>query len=167
MARKPAYANRLIEARKAGQHPASAVVVFGHQWRGYAEPILAIKPEEYEPGMFDFRAIAGLPVDVVDQVGEWRLFDDWPALYWLAAEVAEWAAEVQVHSVAWEENSVYGRIDMEILAQACRLERWAVSEAPHWPSWWPEKLNEDYGRRNQQYWLERRAPLEAVCGGVQ
>lgn len=152
MARKPAYANRLIALRDAGRHPARVAVVYGNNWRGYDVPILAIRPEEYQPGLFDFRSVTGLPVEVVDQVGEWPEVDGSPVLFWLAAEVAEWACEVVVHSVAWPDGGVYGFAQMDSLAFGCK-------RGPEWPVWWSDKKMEEYGKRNRLHYAEKLAAV--------
>ena len=154
--RRPGYAKRLIDLRDAGRHPARVTVIYGERWRGYDTPILAIKPEEYEPGKFDFSSVAGLPVDVTDQVGEWPEFENSPALFWLAAEVAQWACEVIVHSVAWPDGSLYGFAEVDSLAFGCK-------RGPQWPAWWSDNKMEEYGKRNRLHWTEK---LAAIGRGV-
>lgn len=170
----PAYAKPLYLNRVGGFHPARALLVFGDDWRLPNEtrkneaaaradgltpytkewlercgwPCMAVRPGEFMRGAIDWRVLAGLWVHVIDQSpGEW-LPDS--ARFWLAAEIAEFAADVELE---------YPDCD------------WSISSVAYWfrtshptlpfgfvPDWWSEKLQE-INVNNAQKWILNPARL--------
>jgi hypothetical protein len=62
----PAYGKRLLEERRAGNHPLEVTLVYGDKWWDFEQPKLCIKPDEFEPGKYDFSVCAGIHVIVID-----------------------------------------------------------------------------------------------------
>lgn len=105
----PPYA-KLIQARRArGLHPVRAIVVFSARW--YKPPAqdqelfpqIMVPREEYQPGKYDFRTLAGVAAQIITDPDEFRLrprrdgrmgLRAKPRLFTLAAEVAAHAAPV-------------------------------------------------------------------------
>jgi len=160
----PAYGRQLFDARDHGDEPQRVVLVYGDDW--YTDgrfPRLAVKPADYIRATLDFRVVSGLPVDVVDRSTDeqYVAIDGVWALYWLGAEVAHWASEVRFMVAAWSEGA--GVAPMEIIDAA-----WGNKSGPQWPLWWSDELNQDYGKRQKQYWTERTKERAAAIGsGVQ
>ena len=147
----PAYGKPLLACRRAGDHPLSVALIFGHQWRAEVGemPILAIHPEDYAPGVFDFHVVAGLRVEVHDQEmwaaerNENVLPPTFGVFYDLLTELARFAAPL---AVVWPAKSGWDSIEAGELA---REARW-FDRAAHqlqWPRWWSEALHADYQLR--------------------
>lgn len=144
-----------------GQEPDRAAVIFGDDWSWReACPFVAIKPAEFARGLFDLRMLSGLPVDIIDRsdAQQPNEIDGAWALLWLAGEVACWAVELRLWVPRWWDGPPPF---VDVLDVA-----WGSKTGPEWPVWWSEQLDNDYGRRNKEYWIERRAPIEALCGRV-
>jgi len=117
----PAYAKALLDRRRAGDHPLTVNVVLGNAWWAVKEPKICVKPEDYAPGVFDWRVVAGLRVVV---------FDEDVALFiagggftgWLVGELADFAAQVDV---MWGSDTVCA----DVVA-------WLNRSGGKWPEWW-------------------------------
>lgn len=150
----PAHGRSLFDARSAGRHPDRAVVIYGDDWRYEGEhPHVAVKPGEYARHRYDWRILAGLPVDVVDRSAYCRaesdqeqIIDGCWAFYWLAAEVARWACPVRLLVPEWGEASRLGLDQIDAVALG-------LKQGPQSPPWWPEEIKQDYGRRYEA-WLD-------------
>jgi len=90
--RLPPYGRQLLERRRAGDHPPRALVLWVEAWpREVPEAALVMPAEEFAPGVFDWRPVAGLPVRV-ECMGDWCA----PGLASLVAELLQAAAPVVV-----------------------------------------------------------------------
>jgi hypothetical protein len=167
----PAYAGALRKLRRAGNHPACVHLIYGHNWRAptccflgrmFAPGLhftVAVSPAEYEPGLFDFRAVLGLPVAVFDQVRAVDEFKDADArhavphgfgpFYTMLGEVARCAAEVEVHSPQWAVPQSANDMAFAMRAGVGR----ADAERNHgWPAWWSQEI-EDLNAARRQQWI--------------
>lgn len=150
--RLPAYGKQLLERRRAGDHPLEVALIYGQDWwqNVHDLPRLAIAPEEYEPGRFDFRMVAGLKVTLIDQVAgglinmRLRAPNRFGIFYELVRELAEADAYVEVIWPAWCDRlpaaamhlAWFGRATMaRALGQYC------------WPDWWSEALDRKQSKR--------------------
>ena len=146
----PAFGKSLLAARFQGGHPELIQVIYGEDWTPHRNdcPLLAVKPAQFAPGIYDWRCVAGVPVEVYDRAAEPA---DWEraSVCFLAAEVAEWAAAVRIF---FADGSHAGVAEM---AYVCR------SPNGQWPRWWSERLEEECGRRQETYYAEltRRIPV--------
>lgn len=163
----PAYGAALRAARREGRHPLCVHVIFGHDWKaqtfcqpltrllaqGEAHPVLAVKPEDFERGRFDWSVVAGLNVAVFNQnpsefgvwvpsqkdpqFGVWKHTKDdgdYFKLWWLVGELGQFAAEIEVHA-----NGMVETADAYALSM-----KW-----PSWPGWWPEATETQNAKRRQ------------------
>lgn len=150
----PAYGKPLLLRRRAGDHPLEVALVFGHQWRADVGrmPLLALNPEDYAPGVYDFGCVAGLRVLVHDQdmaaadCDENVLPPTFGVFYDLLGELARLAARVEI---VWPAKSGWQPVDARELA---REWRWMDRARPagdrmQWPRWWSDALDDDYERR--------------------
>ena len=147
----PAYGKQLLLRRRTGEHPLEVALILGRDWRADVGeiPILAINPEDYAPGKFDFHVVAGLRVVVHDQDMHAEECDDYvrpPAFgvfYDLLTELARSAAGVYIRwpeKLGWEEQ--------EVRWLARQWQRWdRAASRMQWPRWWSDELNADYLRR--------------------
>jgi hypothetical protein len=166
----PAYGKQLLLARRAGQHPLVVHLVFGNRWRqagactwpgcGPEHPLLALTPQDYAPGLFNFSVLTGLQVALFDQDAHGATKDG--PLHLLMGEVAQWSAEVEVISPAFE------RVEAaHILAyQARDYRHFEDAEKNHgWPCWWSAEIESVNGKRRQTWSAaaaERREPEPAA-----
>ena len=151
----PAYGKRLLLARRAGDHPLEVALIFGHDWRADVGdvPILAINPEDYAPGAYDFHCVAGVRVAVHDQEMAAAVCDEvatppsFGAFFDLLGELARIAAPV---AVFWPPRSTWKAREASSLAFEAR---WPDREAQRmqWPRWWSDALEADYQRRWEQW----------------
>lgn len=145
--KRPAYANALLDARRAGDHPSTVMVIYGNDWAvGGGVTRLAVKPGE-ALGL-DWGAVVGVRVDVVDRR---RGADvDMTELYAMTGELAREAAHVAI--------VIDGvRHAAELLALAVRHELRGV-----WPTWWTEETNQINERNRQRWTMEAEAHLNAL-----
>jgi hypothetical protein len=165
----PAYGKQLLLARRADRHPLVVHLVFGNRWRqagactwpgcGDGHPLVALTPQDYAPGVFDFTVLAGVMVAVFDQESH-SLTPDGP-LHVLLGEVARWSAEVEVISPALARPEA-----AHILAYLARDYRhFENAEKNHgWPVWWSSEIEGLNGQRRKTWSAaarERREPEPA------
>jgi hypothetical protein len=113
-------------------------------------PLIAIKPDDYAPGVYDFAVLSGLQVEVFDQGGEAGFYespDHGPARPWywrfyaLLGELAE-AADVEVNSPA---------------VRGCARGRRTSSPGKEgrrgqaWPFWWSDEIEEKNAKRRDTW----------------
>lgn len=147
--KSPAYGKRLIEERRAGTHQLEVSLVYGDKWFDIEYPKICLKPDEFEPGKYDFHSVAGLKVIVIDQLGgSAELVDNvlpptFGKFYDLLAEVAQFAAIVGVkYPTQWK----WPDQDVQDLATGAR---WYDREqkSMQWPRWWNDELQRAYEGR--------------------
>lgn len=166
--RLPAYGARLRDRRRRGELPLCVHLVYGYQWRaelkcafGYLpplpHPVLALKPEDYVPGEFDFTMVMGLQVCLFDQVGEAAYYDDidrGPAqphrsrLWWLLGELAAVAADIDLVSPVLGER--WRAVELARFIQPNTLTGRRTSDAG-WPFWWSQDIEEKNAKRRQNW----------------
>lgn len=139
----PPYGRPLLQARRQGRHPDEVWVVYGEDWRGARRPFLAVTPARFVPGRFDWRAVAGVKVLLVDRAAavagcsvERGEFGDFFALL---GELVDADAYVEVRHPrdgGWVDE------DAGLLAWACRV---PVQGRMVWPHWWSDERH----RRHQ------------------
>lgn len=161
----PAYGAALRELRRTGTHPLCVHLIFGFHWRAPcvcfwqnvvkgAHPLLALKPSDYAPGLYDFSIVTALQVCVFDQEGAADPLDDvdrgpqrpwWcGAFYRLLGELAAFAADVEVYSprvFGSERRSAY-----ELAWEASRR----VSPRG-WPCWWSHSIEVANAKRRDTW----------------
>jgi hypothetical protein len=148
--RKLAYSRAFDEKRNAGAFfERVAVVIFGQDWTPVdGRPILAIKPEDYAIGEFDFRLLGGMGVDVIDRDHADLKIDGEPAFFWLLGELAHTVAPV----FAWEyclEIRGYRKTDFGELAS-----NWRDSRGRYlFPAWGHVDLLNDYTKRRAAFYV--------------
>lgn len=169
----PAFGAALRDRRRRGDHPPCVHLIYGYKWRAApscgvyaaiipgAHPELALKPEDYAPGVYDFGVVAGLQVCVFDQVGEAAYHEDplfGPARaqfirFWqLVGELAAVAADVEIHKAP-------GLLDVVATWSAFELAAWrrrhyldaGVAVNDGWPSWWSAQTEEANAKRRQKW----------------
>lgn len=169
----PAFGGRLRDQRRRGTHPPCVHLIYGYKWRAapscgvYAamipgpHPELAIKPDDYTPGIYDFGVVSGLQVCVFDQVGEaaWHedvVFGPYRApffRFWqLIGELAEFAADIVIHKAPGPGDVVFSWSAFELAAWRRRHYRAAgvlVNEG--WPSWWSAATEEANAKRREKW----------------
>lgn len=165
--RLPAYGRPLLEARRAGDHPARVLFVFGDYWKAESpHPKLALKPGDYAPRRFDFRLVAGVPVDVLER-SDGALHQGTPKYLWLAGELARWACEVtlRVPYALYRGQAESDRTvtDAGMLAR-CQRRYDAAKRAFVWPAWWNEDLDCAYGEQGKRWYGERFALVAGLVG---
>ncbi len=181
--KRPAYARAMLDNRRRGFHPLHVDVLYGDDWReastrmalekkvfvkdGLAarpyqarwlaevgNPMLALRPREYAPGVFDFSAVTGCKVllqDLADGAADFAVdesvsdlgqrFTRWGIFYDLVAELAAFAAEVTVFDAYWPKGQ-----DMSSYAYSVR--HWdGEARQFRWPRWWSDELEKKHGRR--------------------
>lgn len=143
-----AFFRQVMQARMSGSMVPEAHVVFGYRWHPVDEVLaprgahmLALRPEDYAPWRYEWSAVAGLKVTVVDRSqGPWG--GEQEPVLWLCAEIARVAAPVDLYDGG-------DRIDIATLACCLR-----EGKQPRWPTWWSDELEVDYRRRSWD-WYER------------
>jgi hypothetical protein len=135
----PAFGKSLLAARFQGGHPELIQVIYGEDWAPERNdcPLLAVKADQFAPGLFDWRCVAGVPVLLVNRSEMPR---DWAraGVCFLAGELAQWSPYVEFCF----SDGTGGMVST--LAYCCRV-------AGRWPAWWSERLEADYGRRQKTY----------------
>lgn len=158
----PAYGKRLLEQRRAGQHPREIELIYGDRWKEGRHPFVAIEPKDYNAGIYDLHVLAGTRVTVVDQLGEGFDVDEnaypprWGKFYDLLGEVAANRAVVMIR---WPKG-VEPRTEL-LLDFVDRRGRWFNRETRlhEWPKWWGDELHKlqiDAARA----WLEDAERIE-------
>jgi len=146
MLRRPAHAHRLLAARQAGRHPVGVqLVVSDKGWErspGCAWPHLWLRPADWTPGVYDWTALAGLPVNLVGKI------EQGTPLLEIGAEVSESAAWVWL-------VSLYETI--EVRAFLMRLD----TPDRAWPLWWSSERE----RRAQDNYRRWRAEILKLTTG--
>ena len=141
--RLPAYGKALLLERRLGNHPREITVIYGDNWRGVKHPRLGVRPLQYQPGLVDWRMVAGVMVTLIDRAEGLAEFDiagnHFGKFYALIAELAAMDAYVQL---MYPDGAVWARKDAGLLAYECRHER-------RWPCWWSDGLE----RRQQAAFL--------------
>lgn len=167
----PAFGAALRDRRRRGEHPLCVHLIYGHKWRIGTEcfwasaqlvaaphPEIAIKPEDYEPELYEFSVLLGLQVCVYDQTGEAAWYEDpcfGPArpglmrFYQMLGEIASVAADVEVHSPA------FGTDDWracELAAMGRRRQLAGDASMNHgWPSWWSAEIEHNNAKRRDRW----------------
>lgn len=172
--RHPAYGKALYLNRVGGFHPARALVIFGDNWKLANEtkakeataradgvspytlewlqrcgwPVLALRPGEFLRGATEWNLVAGLWVHVLDQTNQEFLPD--AGVLWMAAEVARFAAEVEI------ENDGGARP----ICDLANYFRYGHPELPRGfiPDWWSQEL-QDLNANNTQRWFANPARI--------
>lgn len=199
--KRPAYAHALLDNRRRGFHPLHVDVLYGDDWREAStrmalekkvyvrdganarpyearwlsevgNPMLALRPREFAPGMFDFSAVTGSKVLLRDGVGGAADFDidesvdglgqrvtRWGIFYDLVAELAAFAAEVTLFDAYWPEGQ-------DMSSYAYEMRHWD-GEARRfcWPRWWSDELEKKHGRR-EFIWIGAAAWRAAGANGA-
>lgn len=150
----PAFGKSLLEARAQGAHPRLVQVIFGEDWRParHDAPLLAMKPEGYAPGLYDWRLLAGLEVEVYVRAPEPENWNDC-AFCLMAGEIADWATSIELFfpDGIWEEIAAFA---------------WAVKLTNNdrsWPRWWSPARAEAYDRRWKQAFERQIAEVEGCA----
>lgn len=184
----PAFGAALRDRRRCGDHPPCVHLIYGYKWRAApscgawahvidgAHPELALKPDDYAPGLYDFGIVAGVQVCVFDQMHESFYHDD-PVFgpqrperfrfWWLIGELAAVAADVEIHQAP-------GPLDMVTTWSAFELAKWrrrhyldsGVSVNDGWPSWWSAQTEEANAKRREKWCrivLDGRAARRAAA----
>jgi hypothetical protein len=180
----PAFGKNLIYNCRRGFLPLHVDVLYGDDWREaftrrdlekkvfvrdglsarpyedrwlkeVGAPMLALRPREFAPGLFDFRCVVGSMVRVFDL--EWGLADydqddagdvvRWGLFYDLIAEIAVYAAGITVHAAV----GAAAVMDMARYAQELR-DRAMFAGRAAWPRWWSDEIEGNRGKR-EFYWL--------------
>lgn len=145
--RAPAYASRLLERRRSGDHPPGVTVILGYDWTPPPPPafsaLVALKPGDWRPRRVNWLVCTGLPVLLMDRVDlrHYGPYTPWLALV-IGAEIAEAAAHV---SIGDDREAT----DMSVLAQAYRYPK---DGRFRWPGWWSDE-RDARARANAQRWL--------------
>jgi hypothetical protein len=167
----PAYGKALMENRQRGFHPLEISLWYGDDWKmpqrvaaaeraefvrlgraarpyspewekAVGKPMLAIRPRDYAPAVFDFRGVVGARVTVFDPEWAGADFDvdaagtitRWGLFYDLLGEVAAHAAMVMLEPTVFEQKS----------AGAIAATYRAVDPASGtlaYPRWWSSQLS--------------------------
>lgn len=146
----PAFGKTLLAARAQGAHPVCVQVIFGEDWRPARNdvPLLAMKPESYAPGLYDWRLLAGLDVAVYLRAAQPQSWND-AAFCLMAGEIADWAASVELFFP-------------DGTAEEIALFAWAVkldNQDDAWPRWWPPARAKVYEQRWKQAFERQTAEL--------
>lgn len=120
--RMPAYGKALLERRRAGDHPLTVNVVLGNAWWKVKEPKICVKPEDYAPGVFDWRVVAGVRALVVAN-DAFRAGGDAAKVGDLLGELADHAAVVDL----WCGDGA---------AVSADVYAWGERKLGKWPEWW-------------------------------
>jgi hypothetical protein len=156
----PAYGKQLLERRRAGDHPLEVAFILGEDWRDGQEPRLCINPQDYEPGRYDFRVVAGTRVLVLDQaLGAGECDENarpptFGKFYDLIGELAEFAAVVEIE---WPLRSGWMRREIQEMAWTARWYDPSIRRMI-WPRWWSDERNTAYS--------DRFEPWIYDCAGV-
>jgi len=166
----PAYGKNLLLERRNGRHALEVALVYGDRWRERTYPRVCIMPDQYEPGIYDFRMLAGVRVAVLDQLMAFEDLDDtgtppvFGVFFDLLAELANVAAFVEVE---WPREA---KLPMREVSEIAHSFRWAdpATKRFQWPRWWNDDLDRDY-RARLPGWVDDRIALsqtitERECG---
>jgi hypothetical protein len=144
--RQPAYAKRLLERRRNGDHPRGITLILGDDWTPAEAPwpeMIALKPQDWRPKGIDWLVVSGLPVLMVERLGV-RAEGEWTAalLLSVAAEVAWWAARVYFDTFPTGD-------DLQLTALCYRYPK---DRNFWWPAWWSD-AQEMRARTNHERWM--------------
>lgn len=184
----PAYGKALIDNRRRGFHPLYVDVLYGDDWREAATrakleaavfvkdgrnarpyedrwlkevgaPMLALRPREYAPGVYDFRCVAGCAVRLFDTVGAADDVDVDPAAVYPAQRTLRWGLFYDVvRELALFAASVALHVGMSDLGEdmaqyAIGVRHWdAEARRMVWPRWWSDEIEVRRGQR-QFNWI--------------
>lgn len=157
--RAPAYGKFLLEARARGECNRGAVVIFGDDWSSNDDrPRICVKPAEFALDLFEWRYLYNLSVDIIDRDYRRNEIQGWPAIYWLAGEIANVAVNVRIWSFDAKERK-YLKTPIDDVADYWRWRDYLVGKATGAPrdsvSWFPRELADDYAERCARYELEQ------------
>lgn len=178
----PAFGGALVERRRRGDHPLCVHLIYGYKWREphacfWGErsipgehPLLALKPLDYQRGLYDWRIVTGVYVAVFDQGHE--PFDDldhgpprpwwcYP-LYSLLGELAQHAAEVEVYRN--DDRFAVGDLASSARFNARTHGHRNSPELNHgWPHWWSASIAENNAERVITWFgaIAERKPVSA------
>jgi hypothetical protein len=201
--RPPAYGKALLDNRRRGFHPLWVELYYGDDWKAAGErammekrafvrlgaaarpydiawqhaighPMLAIRPREYAPGIYDFRCVTGvqvlmidgceaaLDVESVEAHRATRAFDlaftRWGLFYDLLAELSQWAAYVQF-------EAPWGLTDAAMAAHdASALNK--EQRRFEWPRWWSDALQKKHVQRLETWLAAARQRTEPATAGA-
>lgn len=166
----PPYGRALLERRRGGDHPLEVALIYGHDWRADVGgvPRIALNPEDYEPGGFDWHLFAGIKVVIHDQEVTGAEFDEnlrpptFGKFYDLITEVAVFAAFIEI---AWPARCGLSLREATELARSCR---WFDRETKkvQWPRWWSDDIEAQYARRMSGWLMDcgvRVGVIERKC----
>lgn len=156
--RSPAYARRILDRRRAGDHPKGITLVLGDDWTPPEAPwpeMIALKPEDWRPGAINWLVCTGLPILIEDRTqppysvparrGVVRATSAGDWCPWLALAVGGEISEVAARVMLQDDQT-----DMIIAARCYRYPR---NGRFHWPAWWSD-AREARARRNSDRWLD-------------
>lgn len=150
--RLPAFGRALLQQRRQGQHPQSITVIYGEDWRGVKPPRLGLRPLQYQPGLVDWRVVAGVKVELIDRAQGLADFDieanRFGKFYALIGELVDAQAYVVVR---YPDGNRWADQDADMLAYSCRWFR-------RWPSWWSDERE----RMQQAAFHDYLSDMEAV-----
>jgi hypothetical protein len=134
--RLPAYGKTLLMQRRLGQHPETITVIYGDNWSGVKPPRLGVRPLQYQPGLVDWRVVAGVKVELIDRAEGLADCDveanRFGKFYSLIAELVDATAYVVVR---FPDGERWGEKDADLLAYECRG---FSSGRSCWPGWWSD-----------------------------
>lgn len=153
----PAYGKKILLERRAGKHPHTISVIYGDDWYGAAQScqaILCLKPAEYQPGIYDFRMVAGCEAHVYDELdgfAEHNVRETPPTFGKLFDLIAELAAADACVSVCWPGD---WRRHQRGAGEIAQCMRWFNQPLHHyvWPRWWNDALEAKHAAR-ESAWL--------------
>jgi hypothetical protein len=156
------YSDRWAEGSMRAQLEREALVLgctpYDTAWLlTIGNPMVALEPRDYAPGVYDFRMLAGCRVTILDPLRAAADFDApanrWGAFYDLAAEVAVYAAVVEVASgddaPFWldEWGRAHSRVDPDTRTRV-------------WPRWWSDAQQRQHEQRQKIWIADARADIE-------
>lgn len=155
----PPYGRRIATRRDAGNHPPRIWVLFGNDWQRRPEYAMCIKPQDYQPSVYDWSVCRGIPVHVIERTRVERPERD--ALR-LAAEVAEFTAPVVFHWIASDDDwpDPAGKPAQSDAADLLRAHIDGNNIRLGWPDYWNEKKQRQYEQRMEVYRQALRASVK-------
>jgi len=143
--RLPAFGKDLRARRHAGVTPKEIALVYGDDWRDVPPPKIGVKPQEFRIGRYDWSALAGVMVTIIDlQVSG----DD---VFYLMAEVVAARAYVRLR------EAIGGRHDERGAEDWARSYRIAdpLKKRFVWPLWWSDELEAAQRAASDDWVLDR------------
>jgi hypothetical protein len=161
--KRPPYAAALERMRRSGRDTPCVHVVFGGDWARWLgrspcslrrvvpppHPALALKRRDYAAGIYDFSAVTGLWVALLD--AEHMAGEEDAASFWaLVGELGRHAARVGIWSYAFD-RAVFA--DEIAFAQRDWSAARDASRNHGWPSWWSDDIDRKHAERRLT-WLQ-------------